>query len=493
MRAIRSGSLVTEAAVATRHERKASVVIDVTGNCDLKCEHCWNVGLLGTQLSYDEIVFLIEKIPEPARVHFLGGEPTLHPRFPDIVRFACDKGHYTSMVTNGGRLSRMGALPVLEAGIHEVGISFDGPEEIHDAIRGPGSFARAWDALQLTSGLVTERRLETRVLVSVTLMEGNLAALPDLVRRFGQSGVFVDTLAISIGLKAGRMKEAGKLGDDKKALPDPGRWIDAVSAISREWREYPRLQHLNLKTPPLVHEYLTSTFGVYLLDSLVRCPALAGSFGGRVRSDGKFYSCGRDFIVDDAKTRGHFEREGRHYKEVLESGEELFSQAGFREVLQGHVRAPRAEICESCRWQSSCVQCPILSYTGQEKLHTLCESVMDRAPDFDGARRALPPTADDARWLDLERPVLLRPDVYYREGRDGAITWISVHLDKVVVFPPELRSDEFYRLARSGAPLGQARRVFQDRTGAPARAYDAVVGQLVADGLAWQAPTPAFA
>lgn len=488
MNPIGTASTVTAAALEYRRLRKPSVVIDVTGNCDLKCEHCRNVDLLGSQLGYEEIAFLIERIPGPARVHFLGGEPTLHPALPEIVEFARGKGHYTSMVTNGVGLSRFGVDRLLSTGIDEVGFSLDGPGPVHDSIRGRGSFERTWDALQATSHRIAERGLATRTLVSVTAIEINLPHLPRLVECLGGSGVFVDTFVLALGFKTGRAKQPGRLGEEKKAPATADQWIDVVAEICGVWKGHPRLQHLSLRAPPRVYEYFTHAFGVYLLDSAVGCPALDPPFGGRVRSDGKFYSCGRDFIVEQAKEQGHFPLEGRHYREILDAGVELFRQTGFREILKDHTRHPRAPICDSCRWRESCIQCPLLSLMGQEKTHLLCEAVLARAPGFEGPREPLTAPRDGLAWLDEDQPILLRPDVYYREARDGTITFLSVDLDRVLTFPPELHSHLVYAAARAGQPLGAARSAYRERSGAGARCFDAVAGRLLAEGFARPAP-----
>ena len=75
-------------------------------------------------------------------VHFTGGEPTIHPRFVDVLMLARKLGLRTSIGTIGTMLCRedfaRAALPYLDEGL----FSLHGPTaEVHDALaRKKGSF-----------------------------------------------------------------------------------------------------------------------------------------------------------------------------------------------------------------------------------------------------------------------------------------------------------------------------------------------------------------
>lgn len=89
-------------------------------------------------------------------VHFTGGEPTLHPRFVDILRLAKKLGLRTSVGTNGAMLCRpelaRQAVPLLD----EILFSLHGPTaEVHQALtRSPGSFERVLAAIRLSQEVV---------------------------------------------------------------------------------------------------------------------------------------------------------------------------------------------------------------------------------------------------------------------------------------------------------------------------------------------------
>jgi MoaA/NifB/PqqE/SkfB family radical SAM enzyme len=88
-------------------------------------------------------------------VHLTGGEPTIHPRFIDVLRLAKKLGMRTSVGTIGTRLCREDfareALPFLDEALFSV----HGPDAAtHDAVAGRvGSFERVTGAMRLARAL----------------------------------------------------------------------------------------------------------------------------------------------------------------------------------------------------------------------------------------------------------------------------------------------------------------------------------------------------
>lgn len=135
----------------TAHAQKpaSSMTIYLTEQCNLRCSHCAIVEgqMPETKLDAAAIRSLIcghtEKHPN-ARITFLGGEPLLHPDCLDLLEFAATKTSKLSMSTNGLLITpevarRLACLDM------EVQISLDGFDSVsHDAIRGKGTFEKAW-------------------------------------------------------------------------------------------------------------------------------------------------------------------------------------------------------------------------------------------------------------------------------------------------------------------------------------------------------------
>ncbi|MBI5489739.1 MAG: radical SAM protein [Deltaproteobacteria bacterium] len=158
--------------------------------CNNRCCFCLDrLSLDGALRPDDEILAeLREGRAEGAeRAVLSGGEPTLHPRLPALVRAARDLGYrWVQIITNGRRLGYPAYLGALrDAGLCEVTFSLHGScPAVHDAIVGvPGAFDQAFAGLRaaLAASLV--------VSVDIVLNRRNLADAPELIRRTLAAGV----------------------------------------------------------------------------------------------------------------------------------------------------------------------------------------------------------------------------------------------------------------------------------------------------------------
>ena len=121
--------------------------IDLTNRCDLSCNFCFaNSNKAGYiyEPSYEQILSMLEAYrhlrPVAGRVvQFSGGEPTLHPRFFDIIKAANDMGFsHVQIASNGLNLSKPEfAEKAAQAGLHTVYLQFDGvSDETYRKTRG---------------------------------------------------------------------------------------------------------------------------------------------------------------------------------------------------------------------------------------------------------------------------------------------------------------------------------------------------------------------
>jgi MoaA/NifB/PqqE/SkfB family radical SAM enzyme len=125
-------------------------------------------------------------------VHLTGGEPTIHPRFVDVLKLAKKLGMRTSVGTIGTMLRRpdfaASALPYLDEAL----FSIHGPSaDIHDAITGrDGSFAQVTEALKLA----VAHRPGFGTFVNTVITAANidhLADTVDLVQSMGASLIII--------------------------------------------------------------------------------------------------------------------------------------------------------------------------------------------------------------------------------------------------------------------------------------------------------------
>jgi len=121
--------------------------VDLTNRCDLTCPICFanaNVSGYVYEPSYEEVVDMLKSFrseqPVAGRmVQFSGGEPTLHPRFLDIIRAARKLGFsHIQIASNGINLGDPKfAEECGKAGLHTVYLQFDGlSDDVYAKTRG---------------------------------------------------------------------------------------------------------------------------------------------------------------------------------------------------------------------------------------------------------------------------------------------------------------------------------------------------------------------
>lgn len=138
-----------------------------------------------------------------AVIVFSGGEPTLVPRLPEIVRRFREASVTTKLYTSGFGLDRALAEE-LAPWLQHFHISLDGiTPETHDRIRGrPGAFEHAMRALELVVSLAHETKV--RIGVEFTAVKSNFHEIAPfceaLVRRFPTLNFITVGAAIPSGL-----------------------------------------------------------------------------------------------------------------------------------------------------------------------------------------------------------------------------------------------------------------------------------------------------
>ncbi|UCF79544.1 MAG: radical SAM protein [Candidatus Eiseniibacteriota bacterium] len=126
--------------------------IDLTNRCDLTCPICFanaNVSGFVYEPSYEEVlemlkVFRAEQPVAGRMIQFSGGEPTLHPRFLDILRATKKLGFsHIQIASNGLNLTDSKfAEECGKAGLHTVYLQFDGTsDEVYRKTRGKPLFS----------------------------------------------------------------------------------------------------------------------------------------------------------------------------------------------------------------------------------------------------------------------------------------------------------------------------------------------------------------
>jgi len=159
----------------------------LTERCNLRCLHCYQRGSKVPELPFDQIETVIGEVAEMVAgwsaaydiafslsYNVTGGEPYLRSDLFEILKKIREGEALFYILTNGTLVTREIALRTAESGAAGVQVSLEGPEHIHDRIRGRGSFARAMKGVRhlVSSGLL--------VTLNTTLSQLNAGYITDL-------------------------------------------------------------------------------------------------------------------------------------------------------------------------------------------------------------------------------------------------------------------------------------------------------------------------
>ncbi|MGV9610980.1 mycofactocin radical SAM maturase [Nocardia xishanensis] len=126
---------------------------ELTYACNLACEHCLSSSGRRDprELSTAECKAVIDELQrmQVFYVNIGGGEPTVRSDFWELLDYSVDHNVGVKFSTNGVRLTPERARRLAATDYVDVQISIDGATaDVNDAVRGPGSFAMAYRAME---------------------------------------------------------------------------------------------------------------------------------------------------------------------------------------------------------------------------------------------------------------------------------------------------------------------------------------------------------
>lgn len=186
--------------------------VEPVGQCNLRCQMC-SIQFRRDGPPYGPLAFMdferftgiVDQFDTLQDLHLQGlGEPTMHPRFFDMVRYAADKGIRVTTNSNLTLLNARRAERCVECGLDCLHVSIDGASAAtYERIRKRAHFDRVVRNLELL--LETRERLGSerpRIRMVVVIMRQNLHELPELVRmahRWQMESMFVQHLCHDFG------------------------------------------------------------------------------------------------------------------------------------------------------------------------------------------------------------------------------------------------------------------------------------------------------
>lgn len=207
-----------------------SVYIYITEKCQLHCKHCY----LGTRLKraatmpFDQICHNLKvwKALGGSKLCLLGGEPTLHPQFEDVVRYSIDLGYEKiTMDTNGLQIAAKKLSAFDSSDITFIRVSLDGGSpETHEWIRGKGTFETVVNTIR---GLC-DKGFDTRIICTVNKM--NMKDCLDILPLADDLGVNTVKYHIFSGVGNGK--------DIAQWVLTPYEWVEFTSLLLEQKGEY---------------------------------------------------------------------------------------------------------------------------------------------------------------------------------------------------------------------------------------------------------------
>ena len=269
----------------------------VTGACNLRCRHCFHwkevaAGIPGP--SVEQVAALADSAARMGPlvwVSFGGGEPFLRPDLPELARAFGRHGlRHLAIPTNGLIPRQHELIDAMLAACPDtylsVSVSFDGPPDVHDAIRDkPGAHARSMAAVRALKAQARGRedRLGIGILVCVTKENQDVLA--------GHLEQLVDELApdnVTVNLARGTALDESLLD------VDVARYEQVVAAKARlvtqgriPYFDFP-LAKLAVARDRLMYEHVAR---VARGDGSRHLPCTAGTLSAVVFEDGSVHPC----------------------------------------------------------------------------------------------------------------------------------------------------------------------------------------------------------
>jgi radical SAM protein with 4Fe4S-binding SPASM domain len=172
------------------------IQLHLTERCNLTCTHCYQSGKSSDELSLAEIRSVIGEVADmlgewsaaydvtfSSSFNITGGEPFLRQDIFPVLEELAEKRIDAYLLSNGILINKDKAEVLSRLGVKGVQVSIEGPEKIHDAIRGKGSLKRSLSGIQclLDAGI--------EVTMNTTLSDINATYFLDVIALASSIGV----------------------------------------------------------------------------------------------------------------------------------------------------------------------------------------------------------------------------------------------------------------------------------------------------------------
>lgn len=214
-----------------------------TYTCNQKCSYCdWN-SLDHLELTTDDACKMIRSMKKAGvvKLGFAGGESLNRDDIDILLKTSHDVGLITSISTNGKAVKKH--IEEIKRYVDVVQISLDGPEKIHDSIRGAGSYRNVLEAVKLlndnnikfiTNTVITKKNISSLPYILNFAKKNNSLALFQPVFNYyiSESDFIINALAPTYHEMYYAMEY---LITQKKSKENIGNSIDFLRYVQKTW------------------------------------------------------------------------------------------------------------------------------------------------------------------------------------------------------------------------------------------------------------------
>jgi len=225
---------MTETVAFSKHS--ANVFFHILTQCNLTCRHCYiNPAQHGNAILPIETITawldVFVRKTSHANLVLLGGEPTLHPQLPEIVKVAQRMGYKSITIDTNGYLFHDVLNKISPDDLDFLSFSLDGATpQTNDHIRGEGCFVHCTAGIEQAVG----RGFHTSLIFTVSRQNiHELHLMPALLHRLKVERFFIQVIGI-------RGKSTSPANDEKKGAKvdalqvDHDTWLSLIPKVARE-------------------------------------------------------------------------------------------------------------------------------------------------------------------------------------------------------------------------------------------------------------------
>lgn len=236
--------------------KRIPVVISwhLLNRCNRRCKYCYRWNEASAELATKAVTAVIDELKKMGTrvIIFSGGEPLLREDIAEIISYSQKSGIFTGLTSNGKLLpQRIDEIKTLDM----LKLSFDGPREIHDFLRGDGSYEEVMQAI------VAAKEKGMNIKLNTTLTKYNIDYIDFILSKAREFAVKVKFQPVSHVHAAGydicsffpdeskyRKTLTYLIGEKKKNNPYV---INSIASL-RYFQDWPELEKLNCYAGKLI-------------------------------------------------------------------------------------------------------------------------------------------------------------------------------------------------------------------------------------------------